>query len=94
VGGQRHASLELSPKLSLKSITAYRSTGSVGVRDADNTPFVILTTDLTTDSRQFSQELQAHLKFDKASAISAATTSTRPPTSVRACRSPSRRLHR
>jgi len=63
------ASLEVSPKLSLESITAYRSTGSVGVRDADNTPFVILTTDLTTDSRQFSQELQAHLKFDKGSAI-------------------------
>jgi iron complex outermembrane receptor protein len=39
------------------------------VRDADNTAFVILTSDLTTDSRQFSQELQAQLTFDKGNAI-------------------------
>ena len=69
LGRQRYRGLELTPKVSLKSITAYRSTGSVGVRDADNTPFVILTTDLTTDSGQFSQELQVQFKSDRTSAI-------------------------
>ena len=39
------------------------------MRDADNTPFVILTTDLTTDSRQFSEEVQLQLDCDKVSAI-------------------------
>jgi iron complex outermembrane receptor protein len=63
------ASLHLTDKVSLKSITAYRSTDSLGVRDADNTPFVILTTDLTTGSKQFSQEVQVQLDFDKVGAI-------------------------
>jgi iron complex outermembrane receptor protein len=63
------AQLELSPKVSVRSITAYRSTDSVGVRDADHTPFVVLRTDLTTSSGQFSQELQLQLKYDKANAI-------------------------
>ena len=63
------ASLHLTDQVSLKSITAYRSTGSRGVRDADNTPFVILTTDLTTDSKQFSQEVQVRLDYDKVGAI-------------------------
>ncbi len=62
-------SFDVNQRLSLKSITAYRSTGSRGVRDADNTPFEILTTDLTTDSEQISQELQARLNYAKASAI-------------------------
>jgi iron complex outermembrane receptor protein len=55
--------------LALKSITAYRSTESRGVRDADNTPFEILTTDLTTDSEQLSQEIQLQFDFDKVAAI-------------------------
>jgi iron complex outermembrane receptor protein len=63
------ASLHLTDQVSLKSITAYRSTDSRGVRDADNTPFVILTTDLTTDSKQLSQEIQVQLDFDKVNAI-------------------------
>jgi iron complex outermembrane receptor protein len=67
VGGT--ATLHLNDRVSLKSITAYRSTDSRGVRDADNTPFVILTSDLTTGSRQFSQELQVQLAFDKGNAI-------------------------
>ncbi len=53
----------------LKSITAYRSTESLGIRDADNTPFEILTTDLTTDSKQLSQELQLQVSSSKTSAI-------------------------
>jgi iron complex outermembrane receptor protein len=67
VGGT--ATLHLNDRVSLKSITAYRSTDSLGVRDADNTTFVILTSDLTTGSRQFSQELQVQLAFDKGNAI-------------------------
>jgi iron complex outermembrane receptor protein len=63
------ASLHLNDQVALKSITAYRSTDSRGVRDADNTPFVILTTDLTTDSKQLSQEIQVQLDFDKVDAI-------------------------
>lgn len=49
---------ELSEALTLKSITAFRKTESRGIRDADNTPFVILTTDVGARSEQFSQELQ------------------------------------
>jgi iron complex outermembrane receptor protein len=67
VGGT--ATLHLTDRVSLKSITAYRSTDSLGVRDADNTAFVILTSDLTTGSKQFSEELQVQLAFDKGNAI-------------------------
>jgi iron complex outermembrane receptor protein len=67
VGGT--ATLHLSEKVSLKSITAFRSTGSRGIRDADNTPFVMVTSDLGTDAKQFSQELQAQLNFATVNAI-------------------------
>src|SRR5690606_32877250 len=53
---------ELTDSLTFKSITAYRSTKSRGIRDADNTPFVILTTDVGAESDQFSQEVQ--LQYD------------------------------
>lgn len=56
------ATLDLSDSLLLKSITAYRSTESRGIRDADNTPFLIITTDVGSESEQFSQELQ--LQYD------------------------------
>jgi iron complex outermembrane recepter protein len=63
------ATQHLTDQVSLRSITAYRSTGSRGVRDPDNTPFAILTTDLTTDSKQFSQEIQLQLELARVSAI-------------------------
>jgi iron complex outermembrane receptor protein len=53
----------LSDSLTLKSITAYRSTESRGIRDADNTPFVIITTDVGAQSTQLSQEVQ--LQFEQ-----------------------------
>ncbi|MXO70845.1 TonB-dependent receptor [Alteraurantiacibacter buctensis] len=56
------AVLELNDALTLKSITAYRSTQSRGVRDGDNTPFLIITTDVAGDSDQFSQELQVQFE--------------------------------
>ncbi|MBT2188275.1 TonB-dependent receptor [Sphingobium nicotianae] len=49
---------DLMPSLTLKSISAYRSTESRGIRDADNTPFLMITTDVGAKSDQFSQELQ------------------------------------
>lgn len=57
------ATLEASDSLTFKSITAYRSTESRGIRDADNTPFVIITTDVGAESTQFSQEVQ--LQYDR-----------------------------
>jgi iron complex outermembrane receptor protein len=39
------------------------------VRDADSTPFVILTTDLTTGSTQFSEKIQLQLDSRKVGAI-------------------------
>ena len=61
--------LDLSEALTLKSITAFRKTESRGVRDADNTPFVILTTDVGAQSEQFSQELQLQLETGAVSGI-------------------------
>ncbi|GGD58387.1 TonB-dependent receptor [Erythrobacter arachoides] len=63
------ATYELSDAITLKSITAYRSTDSRGIRDADNTPFEILTTDVGSQSDQVSQELQLQYNSDRLSAI-------------------------
>ena len=63
------ARYELTDDLTLKSITAYRSTESRGIRDADNTPFVIITTDVGAESTQFSQELQLQYDSGPVSAI-------------------------
>lgn len=63
------ALVPLTAQLSLKSLTAYRSTDSRGVRDADNTRFVILTTDLSAESRQFSEEIQLQVDAGKADGI-------------------------
>ncbi|KRA84536.1 TonB-dependent receptor [Altererythrobacter sp. Root672] len=52
------ARYDVDDSLTFKSITAYRSTQSRGIRDADNTPFVMITTDVGGKSKQFSQELQ------------------------------------
>ncbi len=57
------ATYDVTDSLTFKSITAYRSTESRGIRDADNTPFVIITTDVGAESTQFSQEVQ--LQYDR-----------------------------
>ncbi len=62
-------SLDLTDTLTLKSITAYRETDSRGIRDADNTPFLIITTDVGSESKQFSQELQLQLDAGSVSGI-------------------------
>ena len=60
---------DLSEQFKIKSITAYRSTQSRGIRDADNTPFVMITTDVGAESEQFSQELQIQYDSDTVSGI-------------------------
>ena len=60
---------DISPNVILKSITAYRSTSSQGIRDADNTPFVMITTDVGAHSKQYSQELQLQYKSKAVNAI-------------------------
>src|SRR5690606_23510728 len=54
---------ELRDGLTCKRIPAYRSTESPGILDADNTPFVIITTDVGAESKEFRQELQ--LQYDR-----------------------------
>jgi iron complex outermembrane receptor protein len=60
---------DLTSNLLFKSITGYRSTSSRGIRDADNTPFVMITTDVGAESDQFSQELQLQYNSDAVNAI-------------------------
>lgn len=63
------ARYEVADGVTLKSITAYRSTEARGIRDADNTPFVMITTDVGSQSDQFSQELQVQYDRGIVSAI-------------------------
>jgi iron complex outermembrane receptor protein len=51
--------------LSFKSITSDRRLNWTGTRDADNTPLLILHTNYTSRSEQFSQELQAVVDTDR-----------------------------
>ncbi|WP_226794384.1 TonB-dependent receptor [Altererythrobacter sp. CC-YST694] len=60
---------DLSEAFKIKSITAYRSTESRGIRDADNTPFVMITTDVGSQSDQVSQELQLQYQSSIVSGI-------------------------
>ncbi|MBO9575153.1 MAG: TonB-dependent receptor [Sphingobium sp.] len=60
---------DLSPQFTLKSISAYRSTSSHGIRDADNTPFPMITTDVGAHSKQYSQEVQLQYKSKTVNAI-------------------------
>jgi iron complex outermembrane receptor protein len=58
-GASLVARWDVSDVLTLKSITADRRLEWTGTRDADNTPLLILHTNYTSKSDQFSQELQA-----------------------------------
>jgi iron complex outermembrane receptor protein len=49
---------DISDKTTFHSITAYRDTSWTGIRDADNTPFTLITTDYTSESTQISQEFR------------------------------------
>ena len=61
--------IDLTEVATVKLITAYRNTESRGIRDADNTPFLMITTDVGARSRQFSQEAQLQLDWGRVNAI-------------------------
>ena len=61
--------IDLTEVATVKLITAYRNTESRGIRDADNTPFLMITTDVGARSRQFSQEAQLQLDWARVNAI-------------------------
>lgn len=52
------ATFELSPDISLKSITAVRGVNGFAGRDGDSSPYAVTETISNDDNRQFSQELQ------------------------------------
>ena len=56
---------DVNEVLAFKSITADRRLDWSGTRDADNTPLLILHTNYTSESKQFSQELQALLDSER-----------------------------
>ena len=59
------ADWDVNDTWSLKSITADRRLEWTGTRDADNTPLLILHTNYTSESEQFSQEFQALVETDR-----------------------------
>jgi iron complex outermembrane receptor protein len=63
------ANITLTDQAAVKIITGYRETNSRGVRDADNTPLLLITTDVGSQSQQFSQEVQLQLDFGSVNAI-------------------------
>ena len=63
------ANIRLSGVAAVKLISAYRNTSSRGIRDGDNTPLTLITTDVGSESGQFSQEVQLQLDWGKVSAI-------------------------
>jgi len=63
------ANWQLNGNTILKSITALRNTEWTGIRDADNTPFTIITTDIDSESEQFTQELQVQVNVDQLSGV-------------------------
>ncbi|HEU5133818.1 MAG TPA: TonB-dependent receptor [Steroidobacteraceae bacterium] len=59
------ADWQVNDTWSLKSITADRRLEWTGTRDADNTPLLILHTNYTSESQQFSQEFQAVVESER-----------------------------
>ena len=63
------ANWKVNDVLSLKSITSDRNLEWTGSRDADNTPLLILHTNYTSKSDQFSQELQAVVDSERVDGV-------------------------
>src|SRR6185437_5471587 len=57
-GSQLTATWKVADGVTIKSITGYRETQPYSVRDADNTPLIILETVNLDDMKQFTQEFQ------------------------------------
>lgn len=68
-GAAGTANIRLNDALGVKLISAYRETQSRGIRDGDNTPLLLITTDVGAKSSQFSQEVQLQLDFGKVTGI-------------------------
>jgi iron complex outermembrane receptor protein len=68
-GGSLVAAWDINDAFTVKSITANRKLEWTGSRDADNTPLLILHTNYTSESEQFSQELQALLDTERVDAV-------------------------
>ena len=68
-GASLVARWDVNDMFTLKSITAGRSLEWSGTRDADNTPLLILHTNYTSESDQFSQELQAVIDSDRVQGV-------------------------
>ena len=64
-GASLVADWKINDTWSLKSITADRRLEWTGTRDADNTPLLILHTNYTSESDQFSQEFQVGVDTDR-----------------------------
>ncbi|HET6565087.1 MAG TPA: TonB-dependent receptor [Xanthomonadales bacterium] len=60
---------DINDSFDLHSITAYHDLSWTGIRDADNTPFVIITTDYTSESTQFSQEFRLNYSADRVNGV-------------------------
>jgi len=69
LGGSLVADWEINDHWTLKSITADRKLEWTGSRDADNTPLLILHTNYTSESDQFSQEFQTLADFDRVDGV-------------------------
>ncbi len=68
-GTSFHINYDISDSWAFKSVTSYRSLAWEGIRDADNTPLVILHTDYDSDGDQFSEELQLLYTRDALSGV-------------------------
>ena len=69
VGGSLVADWNINEHWELKSITAERKLEWTGSRDADNTPLLILHTNYTSESDQFSQEFQTIVDYDRVDGV-------------------------
>jgi len=57
-GGSLHLNYQINDAWAFKSVTSHRKLQWEGIRDADNTPLIILHTDYDSDGDQTSQEFQ------------------------------------
>ncbi len=63
------AQWEVSPEITVTSITSGRRLEWTGARDADNTPLLILHTQYDSESEQFSQEVRAGFEFGRLNGV-------------------------
>ncbi len=62
-------SWDINDRLTLHSISAYRNSDWTGIRDADNTPLTLITTDYTSESTQTSQEVRLNYGGERVNGV-------------------------